>query len=89
MWITCPDLGNIRVIVEILFWIFVQIVDVDTGAAQDFDGRGEVWVRSPLNMLGYANNTEATAQTIDSDGWVHTGRLNSLILAVGYRSIVK
>lgn len=33
----------------------------------------ELLVRGPGNMLGYWNNHKATAQTIDADGWLHTG----------------
>lgn len=33
----------------------------------------ELLARGPGNMLGYWNNHKATAQTIDSKGWLHTG----------------
>jgi long-subunit acyl-CoA synthetase (AMP-forming) len=33
----------------------------------------EMLTRSPSVMLGYWNNPEATAKSIDSEGWFHTG----------------
>lgn len=40
-----------------------------------FNDNGELLVKSPGVMLGYWDNPEATADTIDSDGWLHTGDL--------------
>ena len=34
---------------------------------------GEIWTRTPQNMKGYWNQPEATAATIDADGWLRTG----------------
>ncbi len=34
---------------------------------------GEVCIKSPSNTAGYWNLPEATASTIDAEGWVHTG----------------
>jgi long-chain acyl-CoA synthetase len=34
---------------------------------------GELLVRGPLNMAGYRNLPQATAEMIDADGWLHSG----------------
>jgi acyl-CoA synthetase (AMP-forming)/AMP-acid ligase II len=50
-----------------------RIIDLDTGAALGADQKGEVCVRGPQIMKGYLNRPDATTQTIDPDGWLHTG----------------
>ena len=50
-----------------------RLVDPVTGEDVGVNTPGELWVRGPQVMKGYLNNPEATALTLDADGWLHTG----------------
>jgi acyl-CoA synthetase (AMP-forming)/AMP-acid ligase II len=50
-----------------------KLIDPETGVEVGAHERGEICVRGPQVMRGYLNNPTATAQTIDADGWLHTG----------------
>jgi acyl-CoA synthetase (AMP-forming)/AMP-acid ligase II len=50
-----------------------RIVGVLSGEDAPAGEPGELCIRGPQVMKGYLNNPEATAQTIDADGWLHTG----------------
>ncbi|KAA8534466.1 hypothetical protein F0562_031983 [Nyssa sinensis] len=52
-----------------------KVVDFETGVALPPYREGELWLKSPAVMKGYLGNEEATAATIDSDGWLRTGDL--------------
>jgi hypothetical protein len=55
-----------------------RIVDPARGVDQDAGQDGEIWVRGPQVMKGYLGNPQATADSIDPDGWLHTGDLGHI-----------
>ncbi len=50
-----------------------RVIDPASGADTPRDAPGELLIRAPGTMPGYLGNPEATAATIDADGWLHTG----------------
>ncbi|KAG8378048.1 hypothetical protein BUALT_Bualt08G0097600 [Buddleja alternifolia] len=52
-----------------------KIVDPESGEALPVHRTGELWLRGPSIMKGYFSNEEATASTLDSEGWLRTGDL--------------
>ena len=64
-----------------------RIVDTGTGKELGPDEDGELLIRGPQVMRGYLNNPEATAATLDRDGWLHTGDIGH-VDRDGYFTIV-
>ncbi|MEL7199775.1 MAG: AMP-binding protein [Pseudomonadota bacterium] len=64
----------------------VAIKNPQTGEVCAPDEQGEICMRGYNMMVGYNDNPQATAETIDTDGWLHTGDLGSMS-ARGYIKI--
>jgi acyl-CoA synthetase (AMP-forming)/AMP-acid ligase II len=57
-----------------------KLVHPETGEeinvpAEGLSETGELWFKGPNVMAGYLGNEQATRETIDGEGWLHTGDL--------------
>jgi long-chain acyl-CoA synthetase len=68
--------------------MFCKIVDVENADKELPQGeRGELMIKGPLVMDGYAGNDKSTKETIRPDGWMHTGDI-ATVDDDGYYTIV-
>ncbi len=65
----------------------IKIVDPVTGQTVERGRPGEFCTRGYSVMLGYWDDPEKTAETVDADGWMHTGDLAEM-REDGYCNIV-
>lgn len=63
----------------------IRIADPQTGATLPLGEQGELYARGYMVMKGYDDDSEATAQAVDPEGWLHTGDL-AVMRADGYFS---
>tara|TARA_B100000676_G_scaffold309521_1_gene373295 strand:- start:3284 stop:4933 length:1650 start_codon:yes stop_codon:yes gene_type:complete len=65
----------------------IRVVDPETGETVPRGTTGEFCTRGYSVMSGYWNDEEKTAESIDADGWMHTGDL-AVMDDDGYANIV-
>ena len=65
----------------------IKIINPATGDAVKIGESGELLSKAFSNMRGYYNMPERTAETIDEDGWLHSGDL-AVMHENGYINIV-
>src|SRR5205809_3891782 len=82
-----PGKGRPGTIGQLLPNTECRIVDPATGGDLGPGEAGELLIRGPQVMTGYLNNPEATAETLDAAGWLHTGDIGH-VDADGYFTTV-
>lgn len=63
---------------RVMPWQEQKIIDPETGRTVPRNMPGEICFRGYNVMARYDNNPEATAETIDSNGWLHSGDLGTM-----------
>lgn len=65
----------------------LRIVDPETGTSVGWGKKGELCIRGYLLTRGYFDMPEKTAETIDAEGWLHSGDL-AVLEKTGHLQIV-
>lgn len=60
---------------KLLPGIRIRIVDVDTGEGLGPNETGELWLKTPVPLLGYLKSTPIVRDDTADDGWYRTGDL--------------
>jgi fatty-acyl-CoA synthase len=81
-----PHPGWIDTVGKALPHVEIRIVEPRGGGTLPLGTVGEICTRGPFVMAGYFDAPQATAETVDADGWLHTGDLGSMD-SHGYLSI--
>jgi fatty-acyl-CoA synthase len=58
--------------------IEISVRDPQTNEVVPVNAIGEICSRGYCNMIAYNDNPKATRETIDSEGWLHTGDLGTM-----------
>ncbi|GAB5486777.1 MAG: AMP-binding protein [Parasphingorhabdus sp.] len=77
-WPTDSEADLTQTIGQPLAHMEVSIRDTGQNSVCPIGVQGEICVRGYHVMKGYNDNPEATAEAIDSDGWLHTGDLGTM-----------
>ncbi|KAK6628519.1 hypothetical protein RUM43_002334 [Polyplax serrata] len=70
---TCLNSDDDLSVGKVCSGVHLKITDIDTGTVLGPNTSGEICMKSPGIMLGYVGNEEGTSESIDEEGWLHTG----------------
>ncbi|ORX85557.1 long-chain-fatty-acid--CoA ligase 1 [Anaeromyces robustus] len=57
----------------------IDVPEMDYYTNDEPNPRGEICTRGYNGFIGYHNNPEATAETLDEDGWIHSGDIGEFL----------
>lgn len=79
-----PEMGNVGGVIPHAEFKLIDVPEMNYFSTdKDADGnhcpRGEILTRSAAIIPGYYKDEEKSAETIDSDGWLHSGDIGTIL----------